>query len=320
MPRAVRRITPAAVPLDVMAASWVLALEGENKSPHTIGSYRNSVRALARFLGEYATTDVTAAQLRAFLAAELERTHPRTGRKLSPASAAVHYRNLRVFFGWLAAEEPSLMPASPMAGVGKPQVPARRKPPFSEDELRALLRSCSGASFCDRRDTAIMRVLIDTGMRISGLAGLRYVHGEPEKCDIQLGQRLAVIRLKGGDETAVPLGRKAVAAVDRYRRARVLHPQAASGWLWLSPKGQLTTWGARHMLARRASEAGVSGMQPHRFRRTFAHDWLEAGGTEHDLMKITGWKTRDMIDVYAGELAAERARAAHARLSPGDRL
>lgn len=37
-------------------------------------------------------------------------------------------------------------------------------------------------------------------------------------------------------------------------------------------------------------------------------------------MRITGWKTRAMIDIYAGDLAAERARAAHARLSPGDRI
>jgi hypothetical protein len=37
-------------------------------------------------------------------------------------------------------------------------------------------------------------------------------------------------------------------------------------------------------------------------------------------MKITGWTTRDMIEVYAGELAGERARVAHARLSPGDRI
>ncbi len=37
-------------------------------------------------------------------------------------------------------------------------------------------------------------------------------------------------------------------------------------------------------------------------------------------MRIAGWKTRAMIEQYAGELAAERAREAHARLSPGDRF
>jgi site-specific recombinase XerD len=313
MPRSVARLRQDSVPLAAMLDSWVRALEGENKSPYTIRSYGDSVRALIRHHGG-ATTAITADDIRGFLAAELER--------ISPASVAVHYRNLRVFFGWLAAEEPSLVPASPMTRVGRPAVPPKHKPPFSEEEQRALLKSAGGGALEDRRDTAIIRILIDTGMRVSGLAGLRLAypeHGE-EKTDVHLGRRQLIIRLKGGAETAVPVGRKTVAAIDRYLRGRPLHPHADSGWLWLGPKGQLTSWGIRQMLARRGARAGVADVHPHRFRRTFAHDWLHQGGQESDLMKIAGWSTRDMIEVYAGELAAGRARTAHARLSPGDRI
>jgi site-specific recombinase XerD len=306
-----------------MLDSWVLALESENKSAFTIRSYGDSVRALTRWAdgaGVVADTSIDTATLRAFLAAELTRTFGKDGRTVSPASVAVHYRNLRVFFGWLAEEEPGMVPVSPMARVRPPEVPSKSKPPFSEDELRALLGAANGGALEDRRDTAIMRVFMDTGMRVSGMAGLRYVAGEPDRSDVRLQQRILVIRLKGGAEQLVPLGRKSAAAIDRYLRARSRHPNAESGWLWVSKRSHLTNWGIRQMLERRAATAGVSGMQPHRFRRTFAHDWLFAGGTENDLMKITGWKTRDMIDVYAGELANERARTAHARLSPGDRI
>jgi site-specific recombinase XerD len=314
MPRSVARLRQDSAPLDAMLGSWVRALEGENKSPYTIRSYGDSVRALIRYLGDGATTSVTADDIRGFLAAELDR--------IAPASVAVHYRNLRVFFGWLSAEEPSMMPASPMARVGRPAVAATHKPPFSEAELKSLLKAAGGNSLDDRRDTAILRVLIDTGMRVSGLAGLRlrYLDKGEERSDVQLGQRVLIIRLKGGRETAVPVGRRSVAALDRYLRGRPLHPQADSGWLWLGAKGQFTTWGIRQMLARRGVQAGVADVHPHRFRRTFAHDWLHQGGQESDLMKITGWTTRDMIEVYAGELAGERARVAHARLSPGDRI
>ena len=318
MPRSVARLRRETVPLAGLVDSWTLALQGENKSPYTIRSYGDSARALIRFAGDQADTGITTETIRAFMAAELAR--------IAPASVAIHYRNLRVFFGWLCAEEPSLVPVSPMAGVGKPEVPRKRKPPFTEEDQRKLLAAVSGDGFEERRDAAIMRVLIDTGMRISGLATIRYVPSDPEKTGVHLGQRILVIRLKGGDEIAVPIGRKTCVAIDRYLRARARHPRAEADWLWLGNSGpgrsggQLTAWGIRQMLTRRAEQAGVSGMHPHRFRRTFAHDWLASGGTEFDLMKITGWKTRDMIGVYADELGQDRARSAHARLSPGDRI
>lgn len=309
MPRNVARISRDTIPLTDLIGSWERSLKAANKSPYTVRSYTDSARALARFYGGGAHSGMTTDQIRGFLAAELGR--------ISPASVAVHYRNLRVFWAWLATEEPSLVPVSPMTGITAPKAPRARKPPFSHDELAALLATCSGPKrdgFEDRRDHAILRVFIDTGVRISGMAGLRYPR------DVDLNQRVLTVTLKGGATEALPVGRKAVSAIDRYLRARVRHPRADEPWLWLSRVGTFGVEGIRQMLARRAAQAGVEGMHPHRFRRTFAHDWLEGGGTESDLMKITGWKTRAMIEVYAGELAAERARQAHARLSPGDRI
>src|SRR5215470_7834433 len=165
------RRTAVAADVDLVAfvTSWQLSLDAAGKSPRTVRSYTDSVRALQKFLVAQGMTadveEVDAGHLRAFLLSEEQRT--------SAASAAVHFRNLRVYFGWLAREGERTN-ANPMDRVDGPKVTKKAKQFFDDAELAALLKTCQGASFADRRDTAIMRIFIDTGMRVSGLAGLRY--------------------------------------------------------------------------------------------------------------------------------------------------
>jgi site-specific recombinase XerD len=125
---------------------------------------------------------------------------------------------------------------------------------------------------------------------------------------------------KGSRVRWVPIGKKAVAALDRYLRAWASHRKAEEPWLWLGQRGRMTVAGIAHVVETRAQEAGIGHVNPHRFRHSFAHHWLSAGGQETDVEQIAGWSSPTMIRRYGASAAAERAREAHRRFGPGDRL
>jgi site-specific recombinase XerC len=66
-----------------------------------------------------------------------------------------------------------------MAKMRPPKIPERPRPVLPDD-VRRLLADCSGKDFRDRRDLAIIRLFLDTGMRLEGMAGLRHSAGDPE--------------------------------------------------------------------------------------------------------------------------------------------
>lgn len=86
------------------------------------------------------------------------------------ATAAAVSRGLNVFFTWLIEE--GEVKSSPMTNIKEPRVPEMPPPVLSDDQLKRLLKACEGRDFMARRDTAIIRLLMDAGLRRSVCAGL----------------------------------------------------------------------------------------------------------------------------------------------------
>lgn len=273
------------------------------RSERTIKAYAYAVRDLAAFIKP-------APELRQVTREHLELFFADFNARHDPNYAGIHYRGLRRFFNWLVEEGD--LEASPMRRIPAPRVVDEPTPVLDLETIAKLLKACAGQTFEQRRDTALIRFLLDTGARLTGTTEIRLE-------DIDLDQQLALVVGKGGHRYIADLGAKAVRDLDRYIRLRRLHKDHALPYLWLGQAGAMTTSGVYQIIRRRSRQAGVNFKKAvHVFRHSFAHYFRAAGGNDDDLQVLGGWRSSSMTKRYGRSMALDRARAAHRRFSPGD--
>ncbi len=295
------------VRLEDLQRSFVRHLRAEGNSANTIAIYTQAIKFFSRWLGEQgrpATLDeLTQAAIREWLA-QLSDTK-------ELGTVKTRHRGLHRFCGWLVDE--GELDSHPMKTLASPTPPVKPVPVLSDAELAALLKTCSGKDFYERRDEAIIRILLDCGLRVSELCGLSVD-------SVNLDHGVAIVSGKGNKVRPAYLSARTIRAVDRYIRVRGNHRWHHLDALFLSQRGPLTPDGLRNRLAKRGEAAGIPNLHPHRFRHTFAHDFLMSGGQERDLKRLAGWSSDVMLERYGASAADARAKAAAQRMKRGDRV
>jgi site-specific recombinase XerD len=202
--------------LAALASSWRRSLAARRVSPATIDTYSTAVAQLAAFLHDQGMPENVGAirreHVEAFVRDLLQRR--------SPATANNRFRGCQAFFRRCLEE--GEVRVSPMKRMRPPRLPEAPVPVLRDIELRWLLAACGrDRSFAGRRDEAILRCLLDSGIRPAELLGLKLD-------DVDLDRGLLKV---GGGRTGtrvVPIGASTVEALDRYLRARARRADADS--------------------------------------------------------------------------------------------
>ena len=292
--------------LRALLDSFQLHLRGERKSPQTVKTYGDGVRAFLAWCesNQEHAPDLTPANVNTWIASLLDAG-------AEAATARSRQLAVRRFSAWLA--EDGEIDADLLTRMSPPKLDAKAIHPLTDDQLVALLAACKGPDLRDKRDEAIVRLMTETGARAGEILALQVT-------DVDVAAGTAVISLgKGGKARRVPFGPRTGAALDRYIRARRRHRLASTPVLWLGQGGKEFGYHAlRDTLRYRADRAGIGALNPHLLRHTAAHRWLAAGGSEGGLMAVAGWTRPDMLLRYTKARAEQRAADEARKLNLGD--
>jgi integrase/recombinase XerD len=262
-----------------------LALSAARLAPRTVEAYRRDLEALADWLGR-PPASVKTEELERYLA-ELRAAG------LSAATIARRVASVRSFFRHLVLI--GAVEANPAAELELPRRTRRLPRALSLSEAERLIEAAAGTTPRALRDHALVELLYGAGLRVSEAVGL-------DKTGVDLEQRLVRTVGKGGKERVVPVGRKAVEALQRYlARGRPHLDRRHRPELFLNAKGgPLTRAGAFLILRKLAEKAGLEPerVHPHLLRHSFATHLLEGGADLRSVQEMLGHADLATTELY----------------------
>ena len=302
---------------------FTIHLEAAGRRPTTVTWYAKHVNRFMNWLnqeqGLTTVSDIAPLHIRRFIAYQQNDVRawesnphvPTQDHGLSSTYIAGSVRALRGWFNWMEDEE--YIDKNPMRKVKTPKEYQRLIEPLEAEEIKRLLKAIDGTTVAAYRNRAIILTLLDCGLRVSELCAL-----DIDDVDLRSGW-LRVREGKGWKERKVPVGGTLRRALWQYSTVRP-NPLGGNQRFFLTEQGwPLPTGRVRKVLLHFGHKAKVSDIHPHRFRHTFALQFLRNGGDSFTSKMLMGHTTLEMVNRYV-RLAAVDLKSIHAKASPADHL
>jgi integrase/recombinase XerD len=230
-------------------------------------------------------------------------------RDTAPGSVKRFYVCLKTFFRFLEGEK--VLTANPMAFVEKPRAPKVLIRPLSQEQVRVLLAQADTKTFVGLRNWVMMLLLVDSGLRLSELLGIR-------SQDVDWAGNGIRVMGKGAKERVVCFGSTVKKALWDYKQRR--GATQGQDFFFVDQFGRPVKrrW-LQQLLARYGRRAGVEGVRvsPHTLRHTFAVQYLLNGGDAFSLQKLLGHSSMETVKIYV-ELSNRDVSMQHQKFSPLD--
>lgn len=254
---------------------------------------------------------------------------PKDSRLVTPKTVNNMHTDLKAFYTWATADGVDLVDTHLLKQIPPPRFESPQIEVFTREQVKELLKACAETAAWHtapdittkrrtvKRDLAIIHVLLSTGVRASELCNIRLR-------DLDMNAKTIRVAGKGRGRDSKP---RTVYFGKVCNRAL---------WLYLTPRmkdmkpddyiftvGQddiprpMNRDALLQLLSRIGDRAGIPHVHPHRFRHTFATEFLRNGGDILKLKALLGHTSLEMVQRYVHFVEADCA-VAHASADPAD--
>lgn len=299
---------------------WELHMKAGGFATVTIEGYLRTIKKIIDYLGDPDPAELTVWDLEGYLA-------KRRDDGCSEATRQSEWKVIKAYFKW-ASMKKGLGITRPDTELTMPYAPEPEIQPYTKDEIQRLLSACMMTSPAETnkrsswvykrktayRDQLLILILLDTGIRVSELCRIQFK-------DVNLANHSIHIRAyetgrKSRDRT-VYLGDMTMdllwkTVAENEDPENYLLPSSVS-----KRNRPLDRYAVGHLLRRLGEKTGIPNVGAHRFRHTFAIQYLRNGGDIYTLKRQLGHNSLAMVQRYL-QLSDMDSKRAHQKASPVD--